>query len=250
MRTSNDTGDGGFDDREYTARGFTAEQAGAWRRWRIGPDLAADWRAAGVTEALQAAQWTVAGVRPPTVGQWQAQGIDSGEAVHWHELGFSLTDAVKARQQGHDPHRAHHLRVGAPAASGWMALPGPGTHEVLRRFRDAGVRPEILHSYLITHWLDEQALAWARQDISAPDAKLWALLNLSPAESGRLARAGRTPDELVREWWRAGIPYDEVAAWLGAGLSAPEAAAQRAQGITAEQAATLRALREGEDLDD
>ena len=241
-----------FEDARYIALGFTAEQAAEWRRWRISPEAAVGWRDAGVVVALHAAQWTVAGVRPHTVRQWEAAHIGPGEAVHWHELGFSLDEVVKAKQQGQDPHQAYDQRTGTRRAVAGMAFASGGSSapERVGRFRDAGVRPEILHTYLMTHWLDDTALAWAREGIAAQDAKLWRLLDLSPAESGRLARQGLTPDQLIRDWWRAGIPYEEVAAWLGAGLTAAEAAAQRAQGITAEQAATLRALREGDDLDD
>ncbi len=241
-----------FEDAAYVALGFTREQAAEWRRWRISPEVATAWRDAGVVAALHAAQWTVSGVRPHTVRQWQAQNIGPGEAVHWHELGFSLDEVTKAKGQGLDPHQAFGQRTGPRRMIAGMTLAagGGGAPERVGRFRDAGVRPEILHTYLMTHWLDDTALAWAREGITAQDAKLWGLLDLSPAESGRLARQGLTAEALIRDWWRAGIPYDEVAAWLGAGLSAAEAAEQRAQGITAEQAATLRALREGEDLDD
>ncbi|MGH3785179.1 MAG: hypothetical protein ACRDRG_01185, partial [Pseudonocardiaceae bacterium] len=68
-------------------------------------------------------------------------------------------------------------------------------------------------------------------------------LTLRPAEAAELAMAGRTPGEVIAEWWRAGIPFDEVADWIGAGLTATEAVEQRVAGVTVEQAAALRALR-------
>lgn len=194
----------------------------------------------------------MAGVSPGSVRQWQAHGIDPREAVHWHEFGFPLAEVIRCKQRGMTAAQAWdqrhttqtHTTRGAATA---MAARVP---EIMRKFRDAGVRPEAVNTYFTAHWLDEEGLAWAREDIDAFQARLWAVLNLTAADAGRLTRQGLTPAQLIRDWWRAGIPYDEVAAWIGAGLTAEEAATQRSQGITAEQAATLRALRDGEDLDD
>src|SRR5438094_600852 len=83
----------------------------------------------------------------------------------------------------------------------------------------------------------DEALRWAVHQIPATDARMWRDLKVKPVEAGRLARKGRSPMDIVSEWWRAGIPFDEVADWLGAGLTAAEAASQRARGITVEQAA-------------
>ena len=100
-----------------------------------------------------------------------------------------------------------------------------------------------MHGYLQCGWIDDDAVEWARQGIEAHDAYTWFDLGLKPAEAGRLVLQGRTPGDVVREWWSAGIAFEEAAEWIGAGLSAAEAVEQRANGITAEHAASLRALR-------
>jgi hypothetical protein len=234
-----------FDPSGWLDVGFTIDEARIWHRWRIDPRTAVAWRAAGVPDGLQAAQWTVAGVRPETVRQWRAAGIEPHEAVHWHEIGVDLAAAAEHKRHGRSPHDAlkqSRLHSGA-------SRPDP-IAEAFQRFHEAGVRPELAHGYAMAGWVDKEALDWARQGLGVADARLWKLLGVTPAEANRLEQQGQAPDRLLRDWWRAGIPYDEVGVWLGAGLTAEEAAAQRAQGITAEQAAALRALREGDDLDD
>lgn len=116
----------------------------------------------------------------------------------------------------------------------------------MRVFHQSGVDPQIVHGYLQHHWVDEVAEEWARQGVEAQDAYVWYDLGLTAAEAGRLVMQGRTPGDVVREWWTAGIPFEEVAEWIGAGLSAREAVEHRAKGITVEHAASLRALRIGE----
>jgi len=112
-----------------------------------------------------------------------------------------------------------------------------------QNFQLAGVDPRTMHGYLQRGWVDEEAVEWARHGIEAQDAYTWFDLALKAAEAGRLVLEGRTPGDVVREWWNAGIPFEEAAEWIGTGLSAAEAVEQRAQGITVEHAASLRALR-------
>jgi hypothetical protein len=115
-------------------------------------------------------------------------------------------------------------------------------------FVEAGVPPQMLHSYLARQWFDDEAVAWAKEGIDGAEASVWKALGLRPSEAGRLVRQGATLADTVRDWWRAGIPIGEVADWIGAGLTPKEAAGQRAKGITAEHAAALRALRDGPSL--
>ena len=51
----------------WLAAGLRRVEALAWRRWNFTLADATRWRAAGVPEALQAAQWQAAGVHPDTV---------------------------------------------------------------------------------------------------------------------------------------------------------------------------------------
>lgn len=95
-------------------------------------------------------------------------------------------------------------------------------------------------------WVDESAIAWARQGIGASDAYLWHDIGLTAEEAGRLVADGQAIGDVVRTWWATGIPFAEVTDWIGAGLSPAEAVAQRADGVTAEEAAALRALRRDE----
>jgi hypothetical protein len=221
----------------WLAAGFTLEQAREWRRWRINLKNAVAWNAAGVHDGLTATQWSVVGADADTVGEWLAAGVGSSEAVHWHELGFGLGSVVDFKRQGLTMDDAMARRYNDPMAT------------AMQRFYKLGIRGEIVQGYLIARWVDNDAVEWARRDIPVTDARAWRMLGLTPAEAGRLVRAGRTAEDVIREWWRAGIPYDEVADWLGAGLTAEEAVAQRASGVTVDQAAALRALRAGEDPD-
>jgi hypothetical protein len=239
-----------FDPRRWLGAGFTTEQAQIWLRWRIPLETAVAWRAAGVPDGLRATQWSIAGVRPETVGDWRAAGVEAAEAVRWHEMGFPWSAVRTLKGKGLTPDKAFEERnqsVQTHTVSG-------GTTHLLPHFvqqsQAAGIPPDVMHSYLMAQWTDDDALTWARQLVPAIDARLWQLLGIRPVEAGRLTRQGQRPEEAIREWWRAGIPYDEVADWLGAGLSAQEAVAQRTRGITVEQAAALRALRNGDDGDD
>ena len=123
----------------------------------------------------------------------------------------------------------------------WYGQQGGGS---VQAFVEAGVPPQMLHSYMARQWLDDEAVAWAKEGIDGAEAPVWKVLGLRPGEAGRLDRMGATLAGTVRDWWRAGIPIDEVADWIGAGLTPNEAAGQRAKRITAAHAAALRALRD------
>jgi len=244
----------------WLSAGFDREEAANWRRWRFTIARAQDWKAHGIEEGLEAAQWQTAGATPETVADWQAAGIDAAEAVRWHEMGFSLDQARAHKRQGRGPVDAFRTTAPAqamvrPAQRGWVGVapmahlggvnvrPGGMPGGPFQNFQLAGVDPRTMHGYLQRGWVDEEAVEWARHGIEAQDAYTWFDLGLKSAEAGRLVLEGRTPGDVVREWWNAGIPFEEAAEWIGAGLSAAEAVEQRAQGITVEHAASLRALR-------
>jgi hypothetical protein len=235
--------------------GFGRERAEVWRRWRFTIAQAVAWGREGLDDGLQAAQWRTAAATPETVRDWQAAGIDAAEAVRWHEFGFSLEDATGHKKKGLNPDGAfasqHPARVvnvvtSARMAGGVRGLAVGGPGGPLARFHQSGVDPQLIHGYMQHHWVDEAAAEWARQGIEAQDAYVWFDLGLTASEAGRLTLQGRTPGDVVREWWTAGIPFEEMAEWIGAGLGASEALEQRGNGITVEHAASLRALRVGE----
>ena len=85
MSRYGDPGDRGRSPEDLTAwlrAGLRRSEALAWRRWNFSLEQANGWLAAGVDEALTAAQWQVAGVTPATVGGWMAAAITASEAVH------------------------------------------------------------------------------------------------------------------------------------------------------------------------
>jgi len=250
-RTTFENPSGSFPDDLWQHEGFTPDQIAVFRQWRIGLPEAKVWRQAGVTVAQQVVQWRVAGVKPDEVASWRAAGIESAEAVQWHELGRDLQGVQEAKRQGSTPATLRgqqpglQMRPPATHAVGWVSAGGGSAlHDGLRRFQEAGVPPQVMHSYLSRQWFDEDALAWARAGIDAADAAMWRMLAVTPEEAKRLSAKGASPADTVRAWWQAGIPFDEVAAWIGAGLSPQEAAEQRTKGVTAEQAAAMRALRD------
>jgi hypothetical protein len=251
----------GFDDAEepdggepeelpvWLAAGFDREDAELWRRWRFKVAQADAWRREGVGDGLLAAQWQTAGATPDLLRDWQAADIDAPEAVRWHEFGFTLVDARGHKRNGLGPEAAFarqlQARTGSVSAMrmvrGGRAIRPGGS---LARF--SSVDPQLIHGYVQHHWADEAAEEWARHGIEVQDAYVWFDLGLTAAEAGRLVMQGRTPGDVVQEWWTAGIPFKETAEWIGAGLSAREATENRAKGITVEHAASLRALRIGE----
>lgn len=233
----------------WARAGVPHDDVAGWRRWRIEPADARAWRAAGVTDGLTAAQWETARVTPRTVRAWVAEGISPTEAVRWHEFGFGLEGAKAERAQGRSPTQALEARAAThQAASARAGLMGgsPDPNDPVHRFLQGGGDHRLLHDYMQHRWVDESAIAWARQGIGASDAYLWHDIGLTAEEAGRLVAGGQAIGDVVRTWWATGIPFDEVADWIGAGLSPAEAVAQRAAGVTAEEAAALRALRRDE----
>jgi hypothetical protein len=229
----------------WLAAGLRRVEALAWRRWRFTLDDATRWRRSGVTEALAAAQWQAAGVTPDTVRGWLDAKIGPSEAIRWHEFGFDLQSARQHAQRGETPDDVFQQRHMSQVGFAARAAASNPMHEGIRRFMQAGAPHELMSGYLEEKWLDDEAIAWAKQDIAASAARLWQEIGLTPSEAGELRKAGQTPATVIRDWWRAGIPFDEVADWIGAGLTVEEAVAQRGSGVTVEQAAALRALRRG-----
>jgi hypothetical protein len=227
----------------WLAAGLRRVDAQAWRRWNFTLDDAKRWRAAGVGEALTAAQWQVAGAEPDTVGEWMDARITVGEAIRWHEFGFNLEQARDHTKKGNSPDAAYQQQ-GQSTQSG-----GVVRHRVsggpVQAFLTAGVPHDVMVGYLQSQWTDADAVTWAKLGIQSWDARMWQTMGLTAAEAGELTKAKSTPADVMRDWWRAGIPFDEMADWLGAGLTPEEAVAQRESGVTAEQAAALRALRRG-----
>ncbi len=254
MRRFNDPDDRNRQPEDLTAwlaAGMRRVDAQAWRdgtsRWRT-PNSG---ERPASTEALTAAQWTIAGVNPTTVHDWLDANISVAEAIRWHEFGFKLEQAREHAKKGRSPDEAYGLRdksgqassiVQAQAAIGRTSSSIGGRIQV---FLKAGVSHQVMASYLHTQWTDDEAVAWSKEGIQAWDAKIWQSIGITPTEAGELHKAKKTPAEIIQEWWRSGIPYDEVANWLGAGLTPDEAVAQRESGVTVEQAAALRALRRG-----
>ncbi|HEX4724917.1 MAG TPA: hypothetical protein VH333_20540 [Pseudonocardiaceae bacterium] len=232
----------------WLAAGLRRVEALAWRRWNFTLDDATKWRRAGVPEALLAAQWQAAAVRPDTVRGWLDAKIGPGEAIRWHEFGYDLETAREHAKRGESPDTVFQRRYrGGQAGITTRAASAAASvmHDGIQRFMRSGVSHEVMRGYLETHWFDDEAIAWAKEGIHAHDAHLWQEIGLVAVEAGELRKADQTPATVIRDWWRAGIPFDEVAEWIGAGLSVEETLAQRASGVTVEQAAALRALRRG-----
>lgn len=225
----------------WLAEGLRRIEALNWRRWNFDLDEAKEWREVGVGDALTAAQWQTAGVRPDAVDDWVAESITASEAVRWHEFGFDLKAAREHVRNGRGPQEAY--EENNRKSQGTATRLGYGAH--VHNFMNAGVPHAVLTGYLQTQWTDDEALEWAKLGIQSWDAKLWQMIGLTASEAGELQKSNLDPSKVIKDWWRSGIPFEEVADWLGAGLTPAEAAEQRGSGITVEQAAALRALRRG-----
>jgi hypothetical protein len=255
-----------FEPLAWAAKGIPRAEAERWYRdglsladalrWResFEVDEALAWRRAGVTSPGEARSWRVAGVTASAVGGWRAARIGFAEAAAWREFDYSLEEAKKLKAEGKSPSESFRQRVQlmqsqpSPATGrGWFGRVGGGKSrtDVHRFLERLGRRQSpVVHSYMFRQWFDDEAVAWAEQDIDAGEALAWKELGLKPAEARPLVKEGATAASTMRVWWQAGIPFEEVAAWLGAGLTPEEAAAQRAKGIDADRAAVLRALRD------
>src|SRR5260370_533273 len=91
---------------------------------------------------------------------------------------------------------------------------------------EGGGPAEVQERGKAREWLDEEAVAWAKEGIDGAEARIWKGLGVRPDEAGHLDRNGATLADTVRDWWQAGIPIAEVADWVGAGLTPKEAAAK------------------------
>lgn len=249
MRRFNDPDDRNRPPEDLTAwlaAGLRRVDALAWRRWNFTLSDAKQWRAAGVGEALTAAQWQIAGADPTTVTDWIEARITVGEAIRWHEFGFSFEDARDHTKAGRSPDQAYNQhRKSQTTGWGGQTMATPLATSRIRAFLKAGVPHNVMGGYLEAQWTDEEALTWSRLGIQAADARLWLMIGLTATEASELEKRKQTAAAVVRDWWRSGIPFDEVADWLGAGLTPEEALDQREAGVTVEQAAALRALRRG-----
>src|SRR5436190_520376 len=196
------------DLRVWFEAGFTADETALWQKWGITLADAQAWRDSGVANGLRAAQWRVAGVTPDTVGRWRSAGIDATEAVRCHEMGYDLRAARELKRRGLTAEQAYEQGLRTSGGPGPGALRGPThpTEPAYVRFQKAGVQPQIIGEYMMANWIDDEALRWAAHQIPATDARMWRELKVRPAEAGRLARKGRTPLDVISEWWRAGVP--------------------------------------------
>jgi hypothetical protein len=256
---------GEFDAEPWAALGIAKQEGESWWKHRIEPADALRWQRAGVSRPLDAVRWKIAGVDPSVVREWIYAAIDAQEAVVWTELGFNAARARVHKRAGRSPVQAYSKDHPVPSAAtqppmhppmqsapGGAAYQGASPDGGRRRFMRAVGRSgpqhhQVAQSYMFRNWVDDEAIAWAREGIGADDALAWKELGLTPTEAKRQQAEGHTAMQTAKAWWRAGIPVDEVADWIGAGLTPEEAATQRANGVTVEQAAVLRSLRKGDD---
>jgi hypothetical protein len=246
-----------FDPQAWEALGISRHDGERWWKHLIEPADALAWRHAGVTEPLEAVRWKIAGVDPSTVHSWAKADIDAREAVVWSELGFDAARTHAHKRAGRSPVQAHrhdqgteHVRmVSGPAQATPPAGGSHGRHRFIEAMRQGrqGLAGHLMHSYIMRHWFDDEAIAWASHGIEAGDALAWKELGLTPIEAERQQDQGNNAMQTAKAWWRAGIPVDEVADWIGAGLTPEEAAEQRAKGVTGERVAVLRSLRKDKD---
>ena len=154
----------------WEAAGYGSEDAALWRHWRFSVRRADDWQAQGVEGALVAARWRAAGVRPDQVRAWLGAGIEAGEAVHWHEMGFSVDEARVAKRRGQRPADAFAAR-NPPTPHRIISRSFVGRQFVMgadfRRFQESGIDPRVIQTYLQRQWVDGDAKAWATQGIEA-----------------------------------------------------------------------------------
>ncbi|WP_017580956.1 hypothetical protein [Nocardiopsis valliformis] len=225
----------------WTARGFAVAEARTWIDAGFVLAAAERWRERGVYRPGPARLWRTAGLTPHTVGPALRAGMEPGEVVRWHELGYDHTEAAERHLAGERPrprrlfarlfrrHRDRDLDLDDAQAETMTAL--------LR----AGIQPADARAYLDAGWRGPEAVPWARAGVNATQAVLYRALGFTPKEAAAWsAEAGKDAEELLRTWWDAGVPRQDVAAWVVAGFSPEEAASAVAAGRTVEQAAALR----------
>ncbi|MFI6909596.1 hypothetical protein ACIBKY_50610 [Nonomuraea sp. NPDC050394] len=218
-------------------KGFTQGETRRWRRAGFGEVEAAAWREAGVEDPDDARLWRTTGATPSGVISWQRGGLTPRDAVRWHEHGVKPREAAARHLAGQAPHRPPLMARLFPGIR--LSDFEPGQAAALRTLLRAGAPVDVARAYADAGWDGGAARDWARHRIPPARAEVFRAMGFTAAEA---ARAGRTPLEVLADWWGA-VPLEEVAAWCAAGLGPGQAAAQRAAGVTAEQAAVLRALR-------
>ena len=228
---------------EWTARGFTVADARRWIDNGFLLNAAGRWRDRGVYRPDDALAWRTAGLTPYTVQPALRAGMTPADAVRWHELGYTTTDATERHLAGEHPHPRSWLRRllrrRAPSGLGDQQSAG------MRALLSAGVPGSTARAYLDTGWDGRDALPWATTAASPVDAAIYRTIGFDPAEAAKLIEQGHDAAELLTTWWDHSVPRHEVPAWVIAGYTAQQAAHARKTGTTADQAAVLRALGGG-----
>lgn len=243
MRTAFDTPEPEPEDLyAWTARGFAVAEARRWINAGFVLDAAERWRERGVYRPGPARTWRAAGLTPYTVGPALRAGMEPGDAVRWHELGYDRAEAAERHLAGERPHpRRLFARLFRRQRDRDLDL-DDAQAETMTALLRAGVPSASARAYLDAGWRGPEPLPWARAGVNATQAVLYRALGFTPKEAARSAEAGRDAEELLRTWWDTGVPRQDVAAWVIAGFSPEEAAGAVAAGSTVEQAAPPRSL--------
>ncbi|WP_017573476.1 hypothetical protein [Nocardiopsis halotolerans] len=238
-----------FDDHEpdpeglhrWTAHGFTVVEALRWIDAGFRLAEAERWRASGVYRPGPAQEWRAAGLSPYTVRPMLRAGMTPRDAVRWHELGYSASEAAERHLAGERPRPRRPLRGLLPA----RRITGPDLSEEQAQSMDAllsaGVPAATARAYLDAGWDGADAVPWARAGVDPVRARVYRVIGFSPREGAGLGGNGRDALEFLCEWWDAGVPREEVAAWTMAGFGPAEAARLRAAGTGPREARALRA---------
>lgn len=228
---------------EWTARGFTVAEARGWIDHGVLLGSAERWRASGVYSPGDAFGWRAAGLTPYTVQPLLRAGMTPRDAVRWHELGYTHTEAAERHLAGERPCPRFWWRGLFCRRQPSSSVLADEEAATMRQLLRAGVPAATCRAYLDTGWRDAaDAVAWARTGVDPAQAAAYRSIGFTPAEAAGLAESGQNAFELVQRWWDAGIPRAEVPAWVMAGFTPEDASHARDAGTTAEQAAVLRAL--------
>lgn len=227
----------------WTERGFTVAEARGWIDNGFLLSSAERWRGSGVYTPGDAYAWRTAGLTPYTVQPLLRAGMTPRDAVQWHELGYSHTEAAERHLAGERPRPRRWWRTllgHRPRKSDTLTGEQSATMRALLR---SGVPVATGRAYLDAGWRDAAtAVPWARTGLDPAQAAVCHSIGFTPSEASALAEAGHDGFELLRQWWDAGIPRTEVPAWVVAGFTPDDARHARDAGTTAEHAAVLRAL--------
>ena len=234
---------GGGNVQAFVEAGVPPQMLHSYMKRQWFDEEAVAWAKAGI-DGAEAPVWKALGIRPNEAGRLDRKGVTLADTVRdWWRAVIPIGEVADWIGAGLTPEEAFRKRSGRGVALARIMRGRPGWGRA-QKFVEAGVPPQMLHSYMTRRGSDEEAATWAKVGIDGAEAPVWKALGIRPNEAGRLDRKGVTLADTVRDWWEAGIPIDEVADWIGAGLTPKEAAGQRAKGITAEHAAALRALRD------